>query len=123
MSVCKKSAWKTSLTGIVCGVAFLALPVLASARPKVEDSQIEKKTIQLDQSATVDGKTLQPGEYRVVIDGDKASFERDGKTIVTASCDWRMMNHRAPYSSETFSENSVLQELEFAGSNQALDLM
>lgn len=83
---------------------------------------MEKKTIHLNQPATVDGKTLKPGEYKVVIEGDKVSFERDGKTVVTANCDWRTIDRKAPYDSTTFSANNVLQELEFQGSNQALDV-
>jgi hypothetical protein len=108
---------------ILCAVALLAIPLFASARPKSETTQVEKKTIDLDHQATVDGKALTPGKYEVLIEGSKVSFERDGQNVVTAPCDWKTLPFKAPYNSTTFSAKNVLQELQFEGSNQALDVM
>lgn len=115
--------YKVTRSAILCAVALLAIPLLASARPKSENPQMEKKTIDLDRTATVDGKTLAPGKYEVLVEGDKVNFERDGKTVVTAPCDWKTMPYKSQYNSTTFSAKDVLQELEFAGSNQALEIM
>ena len=117
------SFYRITRSAIFCAVALLAIPLFASARSKPSNTQMEKKSMELDKTATVDGKTLTPGKYEVVIEGNKVSFERDGQTVVTARCDWKTMQHKSPYDSKTFSANNVLLELEFEGSSQALEVM
>jgi hypothetical protein len=117
------SIYKTILNSGIVTIVFFTLPLLASARPKTTNPETEKKSIQLFDAAIVDGKTLSPGTYHVVIADNKASFEQHGQTIVTAPCDWKMMDHKSPYNSTTLSQNKVLQEIEFQGSNQALEIM
>jgi hypothetical protein len=117
------SLLRGTCTAILCGIAFIAAPLVASARPKTENSAVMKKSLQLDDRATVDGKTLTPGTYEVLIDGNKVSFERDGKTVVTAPCQWETMPNKSEYNSTTLSATKVLQELEFEGSNRALEVM
>jgi hypothetical protein len=107
----------------LAAIAFLALPLLASARPKTTNPETEKKTIQLNDPANVDGKTLAPGKYEVMIEGNKVSFEHSGEAVVTAPCDWKTMDHKSPYNSTTFSANRTIQEIQFEGSNQALEVM
>jgi hypothetical protein len=116
------SAHKISLNWGLSAIAFLALPLLVSARPKTTNPENEKKSLQLYENATVGGKTLSPGTYEVLIEGKKVSFERNGQTVVTAQCDWKTMDHKSPYDSATFSKNHVIQELNFQGSNQALEV-
>ena len=78
--------FRTALLGTA---VFLALPLLASSRPKPDNNQTETKSMQLYEPATVDGTTLAPGHYQVIIDGNKANFEHDGKPVATAPCDWK----------------------------------
>jgi hypothetical protein len=108
---------------IFCAAALIAIPLVASARPKTENTQVEKKTIQLDTQSTVDGKTLAPGKYEVLIDGNTVSFDRDGQTVATARCDWKTLSHKSPYNSTTLSANHSITELDFEGSNRALEVM
>lgn len=108
---------------VLCATALLASPLLASARPKAVNTRVEKKSIDLEDPATVDGKTLAPGKYDILIEGNKVSFERDGRTVVTAPCDWKTMPNKSEYNSATYSSKRVLQEIEFEGSNQALEVM
>ncbi len=115
--------YKMTRTAILCAVALMALPLLASARPKATNPQVEKKNIVLDDPATVNGKTLKPGKYEVVIDGNQVKFEQDGQTVVQAPCDWKTMPYKSAYDSTTYSAQHVLQELEFEGSNKALEVM
>lgn len=114
--------YKMTCVAILSAFAFLALPqhVLASSKP--ENTRMEKKSMQLDAQTTVDGKTLMPGEYKVLINGDKVTFEKDGQGVVTAPCQWKTLKFKAEYNAKLFSANHVLQELQFEGSNQALDV-
>lgn len=114
---------KVTRNVIFCAAALLAIPLVASARPKTENTQVEKKTVQLDTQTTVDGKTLAPGKYEVLIDGNKVSFDQDGRAVATARCDWKSLGHKSPYNSTTLSANRSITELEFAGSEQALEVM
>jgi hypothetical protein len=104
-------------------IALMAMPLFASTRSNPVNTQVEKKSIKLDEATTVDGKTLKPGNYEVLIDGSKVSFEINGETVVTAPCNWKTMAHKSPYNSTTLSSKNVLQELQFEGSNQALDVL
>ena len=120
----KNSDWKMYRNAVLCTAALMAAPLLASARPKATtDQRVEKETIDLQNPAKVDGTTLKPGEYKVVVEGNKVNFERNGKTVVTAPCDWKPMPYKSKYNSTTFSANRVLQEIQFAGSNEALEVM
>lgn len=114
--------YKVTRSAILCAVALLAIPLLASARPKSTNIQMEKKSIDLDRTATLDGKTLAPGKYEVLIEGNTVNFERDGRIVATAPCDWKTMQYKSQFDSTTLSAKNVLQELEFEGSNQALEI-
>lgn len=117
------SFYKITLNLSLSAIAFIAMPLLASAKPKPTNPAMEKKSIEVNQSATVDGKTLTPGTYEILIDGNKISFEHDGKTVVTAPCDWKSLTYKSPYDSTTYSKNGAIQEIEFAGRHQALEIM
>ena len=102
--------------------AVLAGPLIASAKPKDADAQVKKEKIELFDHATVDGKELAPGGYEVIVEGQNVRFERNGHTLVTAPCDWKTLEHGAPYSSVTLSATKVIEEIQFQGSNRALEV-
>jgi hypothetical protein len=108
---------------ILCVVVLMAVPLFTSARSKPENTKVEKKTIQVDKNLTVDGKTLIPGKYEVIIDSKKVSFERDGQMVATAPCDWKVLSFKSQFDSVTVSSNNVLQEIDFEGSNRALEVL
>jgi hypothetical protein len=95
---------------------------VASARPNSENKAVTKKSMELNDPANVDGKTLMPGKYEVLIDGSKVSFELDGKVVATATCEWKTTPNKSMYDSTTFSASDTLQEMQFAGSNRALEV-
>ena len=117
------SLYRVTCGAILCAFALIAIPVMASPKPKIENPQMEKKSLQLDNSATVDGKTLAPGTYEVLIEGNKVSFDQDGHTVVTAPCNWKTLQFKPNYNSTTISANHAIQELQFEGSNRALEVM
>ncbi len=117
------SANRMNRTAFLCGIALMAMPLVASARSGATSTKVEKKSFLLDDPATIDGKTLKPGKYEVVINGNKANFEVNGRTVVTASCNWKTMNFKAPYDSLSISSHKVLQEIQFEGSNKALEVL
>ena len=116
------SVSKWTCTAILFATASLLAPVIASARPKAEDKPVVKKGLQLDDRATVDGKTLMPGDYKVLVNGNKVSLELDGKVVATASCAWKTTPNKSMYDSTALSASNSIQEMRFAGSNQALEV-
>jgi len=117
------SLYRVTCGAILSAFVLIAIPVMASPKPKAENPQMERKSLQLDSSATVDGKTLTPGRYEVLIEGNKVSFDHDGHTVATAPCNWKTLQFKPNYDSTTISANHVIQELQFEGSNQALEVM
>lgn len=117
------SSNRMNCTAFLCGIALMAMPVVASARSTAASTKVEKKSIQLDDPATIDGKALKPGKYEVLIKGDKVSFELDGQTVVTAPCDWKPLGFKAPYNSMSISSHKVLREIQFEGNNKALEVL
>lgn len=115
--------FKVTGSAIFCAVALLAIPLLASAHPKADSAQVEKKSITLDNAATVDGTTLTPGSYNVLIEGKTVKFERDGKVVASAPCDWKALKFKAQYNGIELSAKNAVQELQFEGSKQALDVL
>ena len=101
---------------------LMTLPLIAFARPKPTATQMEKKTVEIGKTVTVDGKTLAPGKYEVFIENNKAEFEQDGRTLLTARCQWKSLDSKSPYDS-TQTDKDVLQEIEFQGSKEALDIL
>jgi len=89
-------------------LAAIALAVPAFAKPFA-------KTINIAQTAKVGKSELQAGEYRLAIDGNKATVQK-GKQIV-AECEgrWEDRSAKSEYDSIVIGENGRVKEVRFAG--------
>ena len=92
----------------------------AFGRPKPVSS--EMKRVELTEPVTVNGAKLSPGNYELVIDNGKATFQKNGQTVATAACDWKALPSKSPYDSVTTDKQDVLRQIDFAGSAQALEI-
>jgi hypothetical protein len=79
---------RRSLTVVIALVLGLALAVPAFAKPV-------SATVTLSQSAKVAGAILAPGEYRVVLDENKATFKLNGRVVAEATGQWKKADSRA----------------------------
>ena len=96
-----------SLTATALLAAFvLAIPALAKPFTK---------TINISQAAKLGKATLQAGEYRLVIDGNKATVERNRQTVAESDGRWEDRDAPARYTSVLLGADGQVCEVRFEG--------
>jgi hypothetical protein len=93
----------------------MALPLWVSA---ATDSL--HKTVHLGATATVAGKTLQEGDYDLVVSGNQAKFASKGKVVAEVPCTWKTLPAKADHDL-VLTSGGVVTEIEFQGKTQAID--
>jgi hypothetical protein len=90
-------------------VTALAVPVFAKPI---------SKTINITQAAKVGKADLQAGEYRLLIDGNKATVEKGGKVVAESEGRWEDRSVKSGYDSLLISENGQVKEVRFSGQSR-----
>lgn len=89
-------------------LAVVALAVPVFAKPL-------SKTINFTQAAKLGKADLQAGEYRLLIDGNKATVQK-GKTVVAETEGrWEERETKANYDAVLIGENGQIREVRFSG--------
>jgi hypothetical protein len=78
------------------------------------------KTVHLGATATVAGKTLQEGEYDLVVSGNQAKFASKGKVVAEVPCTWKTLPAKADHD-VVLTSGSAVTEIQFQGKTQAID--
>lgn len=99
---------KNSFVRAIALLAALALAVPVFAKPVA-------KTISLGQNAKLGKAALQAGEYRLLIDGNKATVQKGGKVVAESDGRWEDRSAKSAYDSLLISENGQVKEVRFAG--------
>jgi hypothetical protein len=86
----------------------LALTVPAFAKPV-------NKTISFTQSAKVGKSNVEAGEYRLTIDGSKATLQKGKSVVAESEGRWEDRTSKSEYDSVLVGENGQVKELRFAG--------
>jgi hypothetical protein len=92
-------------------VALLALTALAVpvfAKPV-------SKTINITQSAKVGKADLQAGEYRLLIDGNKATVQKGKSVVAESEGRWEDRETKSNYDAVLLSETGQVKEVRFSG--------
>jgi len=89
-------------------LAVIALAVPAFAKPFA-------KTINVVHAAKIGKAELQAGEYRLQIEGTKATVQRGRQVVAESEGRWEDRSSRSPYDSLLLSENGQVKEVRFAG--------
>jgi hypothetical protein len=89
-------------------LAVIALAVPLFAKPV-------SKTINITQAAKVGKVDLQAGEYRLLIDGTKATVQKGGKVVAESEGRWEDRSAKSSYDSLLISENGQVKEVRFSG--------
>ena len=89
-------------------LAAIAVAVPAFAKPF-------SKTINLGQGAKVGRADLKAGEYRLLIDGNKATVQNGKKVVAESEGRWEDRSTKSTYDSVLLSENGQVKEVRFAG--------
>ena len=78
------------------------------------------KTIHLGATATVAGKTLQEGDYDLVVSGNQAKFASKGKVVAEVPCTWKTLPSKAEHDL-ILTDGGAVTEIEFQGKTEAID--
>lgn len=92
-------------------LAAIALAVPVFAKPF-------SKNINLAQTAKLGKAELQAGEYRLLIDGNKATVEKGGKVVAESEGRWEDRSDKSIYDSLLISENGQVKEVRFSGQSR-----
>jgi hypothetical protein len=93
----------------------LAMTVPAFAKPYTQ-------TINLTQGAKVGKASLQAGEYRLSIDGNKASVQKGRNTVAESEGRWEERDQKSPYTSILVGADGQVHEVRFAGQKRVFVL-
>lgn len=89
-------------------LAAIALAVPAFAKPF-------SKTINISQSAKLGKTELKAGEYRLAIDGNKATVQKGREIVAESEGRWEDRSTKSSYDSVLLSETGNVKEVRFAG--------
>jgi hypothetical protein len=89
-------------------LAAFALAVPVFAKPV-------SKTINITQTARIGKADLRAGEYRLLIDGNKATVEKDRHVVAESEGRWEDRDAKSSYDSVLLGENGQVKEVRFAG--------
>lgn len=73
------------------------------------------KTINITQTAKVGQVTLQAGEYRLSIDGNKVSIQRGKDQVAESEGRWEERSTKSDYDAVLLGENGQVKEVRFYG--------
>ena len=89
-------------------LAALALTLPAFAKPFT-------KNINVTQNARVGKSELKAGEYRLEIEGNKATVQKGKQVVAESEGRWEDRSTKSSYDSLLISENGQVKEVRFAG--------
>jgi hypothetical protein len=102
----------------IAAVAFAVVTIPAWS--KSSSSNSINVTITLAQKANVNTTTLDPGDYKVVVEGTQAKFEKDGKVIAEVPCTLKTLSTKA-LQTETAIDHDQLTEIQVSGKTEAIE--
>ncbi|HEY4907310.1 MAG TPA: hypothetical protein VIH74_07645, partial [Candidatus Acidoferrum sp.] len=89
-------------------LAVVALAVPVFAKPV-------NKTININQSAKVGTAKLDAGEYRLSIDGTKATVQKGKNVVATSEGRWEDRDAKSNYDAVLLNDSGQVTEVRFAG--------
>jgi hypothetical protein len=89
-------------------LAVVALAVPVFAKPV-------NKTININQSAKVGTAKLDAGEYRLSIDGTKATVQKGKAVVATSEGRWEDRDAKSNYDAVLLNDSGQVTEVRFAG--------
>jgi hypothetical protein len=80
------------------------------------------KTINIIHNAKVGKADLQAGEYRLLIDGNKATIVKNRSTVAESEGRWEDRDVKSNYDSVLLGENGEVKEVRFSGQKRVFVL-
>jgi hypothetical protein len=80
------------------------------------------KTINISQNAKVGKADLRAGEYRLLIDGNKATIIKNKTTVAESEGRWEDRDAKSSYDAVLLGENGQVKEVRFSGQKRVFIL-
>jgi len=90
----------------LCSAVAAALPLLAKP---------VNRTFNINESAKIGRADLRAGEYRLIVDGSKATVQKDRQVVAESEGRWEDRSTKAVHDSVLIGENGQIKEVRFAG--------
>jgi hypothetical protein len=100
--------------------AALVAALVASTVPAF--SKPLAKTINLSHDAKVGKADLQAGEYRLLIDGNKATIIKNKATVAESEGRWEDRDAKSTYDAVLLGEHGQVKEVRFSGQKRVFIL-
>jgi hypothetical protein len=91
---------------VLLAVVALAVPVFAKPI---------SKTINITQSAKVGTAKLEAGEYKLLIDGNKATVQKGKQVVAESAGRWEDRDAKSVYDAVLLNDGGQVSEVRFAG--------
>ena len=91
---------------VLLAVVALAVPVFAKPI---------SKTINIPSAAKLGQADLQAGEYRLMIDGTKASVQKGSQVVAQSEGRWEDRDSKSPYDAVLLNDKGRVTEVRFSG--------
>jgi hypothetical protein len=91
---------------VLLAVVALAVPVFAKPI---------NKTINIPSAAKLGQADLQAGEYRLMIDGTKASVQKGSQVVAQSEGRWEDRDSKSPYDAVLLNDKGRVTEVRFSG--------
>ena len=91
---------------VLLAVVAVAVPVFAKPL---------SKTININQSATLGSAKLDAGEYRLLIDGNKATVQKGKSVVAESEGRWEDRDTKSNYDAVLLNDAGKVSEVRFAG--------
>ncbi len=91
---------------------LIAMPV--AARDNAKNGKATTAEVELLSPASMAGKMLKPGTYRVTADDSKVTLTIDGKVVAEAPVQWKDETNKPRYSQIVTTDDQV-KEIHFGG--------
>jgi hypothetical protein len=100
--------------------AALVAALVASTIPAF--SKPLAKTINISQNAKVGKADLKAGEYRLLIDGNKATVVKNRTTVAETEGRWEDRDAKSNYDAVLLGDNGQVKEVRFSGQKRVFVL-
>jgi hypothetical protein len=80
------------------------------------------KTISISQNAKIGKADLQAGEYRLLIDGNKATIIKNRTTVAESDGRWEDRDAKSNYDAVLLGEDGQVKEVRFSGQKRVFVL-
>lgn len=106
---------------VLSALAALAVAMPIAAGVAAAKEKPTTVTLDLFEAATLGGKNLKPGTYRIEADDSKVTLQVDGKVVAEAPVQWKDETSKPAYS-KVVTENKQIKEIHFSGKMRYVEI-